>query len=152
MDMNADGSGHVSCCTEYHKVDANGNRLISIRCHPNYRGTGHAWYDWAIIRFEDDSGASKDYPSRILSVISRPCSDSQEKVSFELVVQCCEKKTGRQSILYSEWIFSRDFYLISADAIVGLCFVIESDDRTVFVVEDRSNWASLFYDSASIKY
>ena len=40
----------------------------------------------------------------------------------------------------------------TAEAVVGLCFVIESDDGAVFVVEDRSTWASLFYDSASIKY
>jgi hypothetical protein len=152
-DLNEYGIGKVLCCTEYQKEDMHGNRLISIRCHPNYRGTGHSWYDWAIVRFEDVFGICTDYPSRILSVIPRPSTSTDESIPFDLVVQCCEKRTGRESILFTEWAFNSDFYSISAEAVVGLCFVLETpDNNTVFVVKDRSAWAGLFYESASIKY
>jgi hypothetical protein len=77
-------------CTEYRRHDSNGETLIQIRCHPDYRSNG-PWYDWAFIRFEDNAGNCTDYPSRIL-----PCVPSQEhdkvpdkNVTFELVVQCC---------------------------------------------------------------
>ena len=56
-DLDDDGVGSIRCCTEYHKYDANTDeKMIAIRCHPNFRGKGYAWYDWVIIRYEDEDG------------------------------------------------------------------------------------------------
>ena len=129
--------------------------MISIRCHPNYRGKGFAWYDWAFIRFEDDSGQTRDYPCRILSCIPRNnLGNESPSDTFDLVVQSCGQPTGRESILFTEWSFSRDFYIVPATALVTLCFVLVSNptDGSVLVVKDKSQWASNFYDAAQIVY
>ena len=45
-DLDDNGVGSIRCCTEYHKFDAKTDeKLVSIRCHPNYRGKGYFWYD-----------------------------------------------------------------------------------------------------------
>jgi hypothetical protein len=65
-DLDDNREGSVMCCTEYHKFDRKSNKkMISIRCHPNYRGKGFAWYDWAFTRFEVDRGQMRDYPCRV---------------------------------------------------------------------------------------
>jgi hypothetical protein len=154
LDDNLEGS--VTCCTEYHKFDRRSNeKMIRIRCHPNYRGKGFAWYDWAFIRFEDDSGQTRDYPCRILSCIPRNnLGNESPSDTFDLVVQSCGQPTGRESILFTEWSFSRDFYIVPATALVTLCFVLVSNptDGSVLVVKDKSQWASNFYDAAQIVY
>ena len=129
-------------------------KLISIRCHPNYRGKGFPWYDWAVIRFKDDNGDETDFPSRILSCIPRYGSSGTESPTYDIVIQCCDEPTGRESQLFTEWSFNKDFYVVSTTAIVGLCFVLVSSeiDGTVLVVKDRSEWASTFYDAASFDY
>ena len=70
-DFDANGEGCINCCKEYHKfdVDNNDDRLISLRCHTNYRGKGHPWYDWVIVRTEDANGNDEEYPSRVVSCI-----------------------------------------------------------------------------------
>ena len=72
-DLDANGEGSISCCTEYIKFEtASKDKMIHVRCHPNYRSSGKGWYDWAYIRFEDPDGeSSTDYPSKILSCIPR---------------------------------------------------------------------------------
>jgi hypothetical protein len=154
-DLDMYGEGCIKCCTEYHKYDVDKDeKLISIRCHPNYRGKGFPWYDWAVIRFKDDNGDETDFPSRILSCIPRYGSSGTESPTYDIVIQCCDEPTGRESQLFTEWSFNKDFYVVSTTAIVGLCFVLVSSeiDGTVLVVKDRSEWASTFYDAASFDY
>jgi len=150
-DFDENEEGQIDCCTEYHKysIDTR-DTLISIRCHPNYRGKEIPWYDWALVRFVDDNGETKDYPSRIVCCIKRHGIQS----TFDLVVQCCDSCTGRESILFTEWTFKTDFYVVSATAVVSLCFVIPSSFHTnmsnmssVLVVKDKADWASSFYET-----
>ena len=153
-DFDVHGEGSIKCCTEYHKYDVDTDeKLISIRCHPNYRGKGSPWYDWALIQYEFDNGDVIDFPSRIVSCIPRFTSSGME-TSCDLVVQCCSKPSGRESLLFTEWYFKKDFHVVSATAIVRLCFVLVSSevDGTVLVVKDKLDWASTFYDAASIEY
>ena len=98
------------------------------------------WYNWAIIRFKDDNGDETDYPSQILSCILRHNSSGTETPTFDIVIQCCDEPTGRESQLFTEWYFNKDFYVVSTTTIVGLCFVLVSSevDGTVLVVKDRS--------------
>lgn len=145
----ATGVGSLLLRTEYRRYDLNNECLIHIRCHPDYRSNG-PWYDWAFIRFEDDAGNCTDYPSRILACVPSqqfhhgPISSTD--VKFELVVQCCSVPTDVQSLLFSEWEFCRDFYVVEASALVGACFVLTacSDMSKVLVVRERSQWPSLF--------
>jgi hypothetical protein len=55
------GEGCIQCCTEYHKydIDHGGETLISLCCHPKYRGKGY-WYDWAIVATENDDGTPRE--------------------------------------------------------------------------------------------
>ena len=40
------------CCTEYHKRNTKTDeKMVSICSHPNFRGKGYSWYDWALIRY-----------------------------------------------------------------------------------------------------
>ena len=154
-DVDANGEGVINCCTEYHKfdVDNDDDRLISLRCHPNYRGKGHPWYDWVIVRTEDDNGDETEYPSRVVSCIRRFDVEDND-TTFDLVVQCCTTPTGRESFLYTEWNFSKKFYAVPATALVSLCFVLISSEAngTVLVVNDRQDWPSAFYESANVVY
>jgi len=167
------GEGSVACCTEYNKFNlrhhgAPEELLIAIRCHPNYRGAG-AWYDWAYIRFEDDNGIMTDYPSRIVSCVIRtnPLAEEQHanlnvdhnaqeapQPEFDLVVQCCTTTTGHESLLYNEWTFVTDFYVVSANAVVASCFVLSAcfDNSRVLVVKDETTWSTLFYAGAHMEY
>ena len=73
---------------------------------------------------------------------------------YDLVVQSCGQPTGRESILFTEWSFNRDFYVVPATALVALCFVLVSNpaDGSVLVVKDESLWASNFYDATQTVY
>jgi hypothetical protein len=154
-DFDSNGEGGVDCCTEYHKynIDNDDERLISLRCHPNFRGKGHPWYDWAVVRTEDGEGNVGEFPSRIVSCIPR-FDVLKEETSFDLVVQCCTERTGRESFLFTEWSFVTDFFVLPATSLVGLCFVVVSSDAdsTVLVVNHKSEWPSFFYDSASVAF
>ena len=162
-DLDARGEGSIDCCTEYRKFDANnggigGETYISLRCHPNYRGEGNPWYDWAIIETEDDDGISQGrFPSRILCCIPRHVKGgAADETTFDLIVQFCDKPSGRDSILFTEWIFNPTYYIVPATALVRLCFVIMSlekaDGNVVVVVRDKLEWASLFQVAASATY
>ena len=147
------GVGSLMLRTEYRRHAQNGECLIHIRCHPDYRRNG-PWYDWALIRFEDDAGNCTDYPSRILACIPRQQQQNhtvhptEDAPLFELVVQCCSVPTDAQRslLLFTAWEFCHDFYVVEASALVGACFVVPacSDMSRVLVVQDRSQWPSLF--------
>ena len=149
-DLDENGEGTVECSTEYMKYEVDSKeKCISIRAHPNFRGKGFPWYDWALIRFEDDDGNLDDFPCRIMSCIRRQGHTAEES-TFDLVVQSCSKPTGRESILFTEWTFNKEFHVVASTALVSLCYVLvdgwELTD-TVFVVKDKGKWASLFYNS-----
>ena len=156
-DLDDNGEGAIGCCTEYHKYNtATDEKMVSIRCHPNFRGKGYSWYDWALIRYEDDDGNEKEYPSRVLSCIPRQSRNAGiETDAFDLVIQCCGKPTGRESFLFTEWTFQKEFHVVSSEAVVSLCFVLGSPkqpDSNVLVVSDKLKWASMFYESAMVDY
>jgi hypothetical protein len=67
----------------------------------------------------------RDYPCRIVSCIPRNNKGNETK--FDLVVQSCGQPTGCKSILFTEWSFKRDFYIVPATALVALCFVLDSN-------------------------
>ncbi|KAI2499918.1 hypothetical protein MHU86_14539 [Fragilaria crotonensis] len=141
-DLDENGEGTIECSTEYTKYEVDSEeKCISIRAHPNFRGDGYPWYDWALIRFEDNQGNLDDFPCRIVSCIHRR-GHPQEDKSFDLVVQSCNQPTGRESILFTEWTFDRKFYVVSSTALVSLCYVLvdgcELTD-TVFVVKDKES-------------
>ena len=71
-DLDEQGEGHIECCTEYHKTDATTKeKMICICCHPNFRGKGYPWYDWALIQFELNTGVKKDFLCRVLACVPR---------------------------------------------------------------------------------
>jgi hypothetical protein len=131
-------------------------KMVSICCHPNFRGKGYSWYDWTLVRYEDEHGNEKEYPSRVLSCIPRYSSIAGiETTTFDQIIQCCGKPTGRESFLFTEWNFQKEFHVVSSEAIVGLCFVLgepEQQDSDVLVVSDKEKWASMFYESARVDY
>jgi hypothetical protein len=155
-DLDDGGVGSIRRCTEYHKFDARTDEQVkSIRCHPYYREKGYSWYDWALVRFVNEDGQEDEFPSRVVSCI--PCQSSiagMETTKYDIIFQCCSEPSGRESYLFTEWAFDKKFYFISAEAIVCLCFVLESPDLDsgILVVADKVEWASYFYESAKVKY
>jgi hypothetical protein len=154
--LDDNGVGRIRCCTEYHKYNADTDeKMISIRCHPNYRGKGYAWYDWVLIQYEDKDGNESNFPSRVVSCIPRHTSVAGiETTTFDLVIQCCGEPSGRKSFLFTAWTFKTDYYVVSSEAIVGLCFVLQGPelDSDVLVVTDKLKWASMFYESTKVDY
>jgi hypothetical protein len=155
-DLDGDGVGSIKGCTEYHKYnDETDEKMVSIRCHPNYRGKRYSWYDWALIRYEDDDGNEMEFPSRVVSCIPRHSSIAGiEKTTFDIIIQCCGKPTGRKSLLFTAWTFEKEFHVVSSEAVVSLCFVLQGSDldSDVLVVTDRQKWPSMFYDSTKVDY
>ena len=103
----------------------------------------------------DDDGQEDEFPSRVVSCIPRQSSIAgMEATTFDLIVQCCGEPSGRESFLFTEWTFDKKFYVISTEAIVRLCFVLETPnlDSGVLVVPDKEEWASYFYESAMAEY
>jgi hypothetical protein len=95
----------------------------------------------------------KDFPSRVVCCI--PCHnivDGVETTTFDLVVQCCGEPTGRESFLFTEWTFNKTFHVVSSEAVVQLCFVLESTtlDSDVLIVTEKEKWASMFYEPARL--
>jgi len=110
-----------------------------------------------------------DYPSCIVSCVIRtnPLAEEQHanlnvdhnaqeapQPEFDLVVQCCTTTTGHESLLYNEWTFVTDFYVVSANAVVASCFVLSAcfDNSRVLVVKDETTWSTLFYAGAHMEY
>jgi hypothetical protein len=83
------------------------------------------------------------------------CIGGIETTHFDLIIQCCDKRTGRESFLFTKWTFKKEFNVVSSEAMVGLCFVQNYPnhaDADVLVATDRDKWASMFYDSAIVHY
>jgi hypothetical protein len=129
-DLDDNGVGSITCCTEYHKYNTKTDeKMVSIRSHPNFRGKGNSWYDWALIRFVNDDGNESEYPSRVVSIIPRHSgikTENETSTTFDLIIQCCGEHAGRESFLFTQWTFNKKFHVVSSEAIVGLCFVLES--------------------------
>ena len=145
--LDANGVGKIHLLTEYHKRDSNGEELISIRCHPNYRNRV-SWHDWALFEFESENGSTQDYPCRVVCCLVDGV-DEFDQPDFQLVVQSCTKKTGRTSLLFTEWFFTLQYYAVPATALIAPCFVIDSgsDKSRIQVVTDISLWSDLFSTS-----
>jgi hypothetical protein len=125
--------------------------MICICCHPNFRAKGYPWYDWALIQFELSTGVKKDFPCCVVACVPR---QTDNGFSFDLIVQSCYEPTGRESFLFTEWSFRKEFHVVSATAMVTLCLVLCSSDLNgdVLVVNDRDKWPSYFYEAANIEY
>ena len=157
-DLDDLGVGSIRCFAEYHKYSSETNeKMVSIRCHPNYRGKGYCWNDWALIRYVYDDGDVKDFPSRVVCccIPRHNIIDGVETTTFDLVVQCCGEPTGRESFLFTEWTFNKTFHVVSSEAVVQLCFVpLESTtpDSDVLIVSEKEKWVSLFYELAMVDH
>jgi hypothetical protein len=136
-------TGSVTCCTEYHKLDRMLNKkMISIRCHPNYRDKGIAWYDWLFIRFEEEHGQPRNEPCRILSCTPRNNGGKLWRTNW-LRVHPLHGVVFQQGLLHC-----------SSNSTCHLCFVmvINPADGSVLVVKDKSLWASNLHETAQTVY
>ena len=67
----------------------------------------------------------KDFPCCILACRPRETDDGMD---FELVVQSCHERTGRESAFLTQWSFKKEFHVVKASALVTLCFVLGGND------------------------
>jgi hypothetical protein len=121
-DLDERGEGSIACCTEYHKTDSVTKEKMICICYP--------WYDWALIQFELSTGVKKDFPCRVVACVPRQTNNG---FSFDLIVQSCHEPTGRESFLFTEWSFRKEFHVVSATALVTLCLVLCSCDVMISV-------------------
>ena len=90
-----------------------------------------------------------------MSCIPRRSSiDGVEKTTLDLIIQCCGEPSGRMSFLFTAWTFKKEFYVVSSESVVGLCFVLQGPelDSDVLVVTDKLKWPSIFYESTKVDY
>ena len=125
--------------------------MICICCHPNFRGKGNPWYNGALIQFELSKGVNNDFLCRVLACIPR---QTDNGAHFDLIVQSCHGPSDRESFLFTEWLFRKEFHEVRATALVTLCLVLCISDlnRDVLVVNDRAKWLSYFYEAANVEY
>jgi hypothetical protein len=122
----------VTICTEYKREEH------TFRCHPNYQSNG-PMYDWMFVLFEEGS-----FPCRLAIVVVT----NDENEPFQLVIQSASRKTNKDSVLLSEWLWSDNFYAISPDTIEGPAFVvsIKDDNSKILATLPRNEWAGKFTD------
>jgi hypothetical protein len=134
---------HFGSCMLLYKISA-------LLCLHTFSVVVHTSFPAAHIRFEDADGESfADYPSKILSCISRQ-RDGVD--TFDLIIQCCGKATLREPFLFKEWTFKPDFFVVETSAVVTSCLVIPSTSNGSkgLVSRDRTDWASQFCDAANV--
>ena len=129
----------IHCCTEYVRND------YCFRCHPNYKKEGR-YYDWAMIDFEvvSETGEVKKeaYPCRICAVVPKEPNNFKH---IYLIVQSAQKKLAPDdSILFQNWEFADDYYVVYADAIKSPVFVVEVNETTISTVLQYDEWPDLF--------
>jgi hypothetical protein len=80
--------------------------------------------------------------------------DGIEKTTFDLIIQCCGDPSGHKSFRFTAWIFKKEFYVVSSESAVGLCFVFQGPelDSDVLVVTDKLKWPSIFYVLTKVDY
>jgi hypothetical protein len=116
-------------------------KMICIRCHPNFRGKEYPWCDWALIQFELSTGVKKDFPCHVLAYVPR---QSDNGTTFNLIGQSCHKPTGCQSFLFTEWSFRKEFHVVSATPLVALCLVLcSSSDLNGNVLVINKQWGEI---------
>ena len=132
LDFMAKIDNKVEFCTEYCREGH------IFRCHPNYQSNGPI-YDWMTVLFE----GNKIYPCRLVAVIL--CGNDAPE-PYQLIIQCTTKKTGKSSVLLTEWYMSQDYYIVSPESIQAPCFVIEStdDDSKIHETLAFDKWAQEF--------
>ena len=123
----------------------------SFYAHPSFQG--HAWYDWALVHFEEHIGSGNTiesyYPSKILGFIE--VGDKQEAV-----IQCSEKplewKTVETKFFVAITIgtdYDISFVTVPIDALVHpLCVLpdIGGNANSYFVILPKRNWSRYFGD------
>ena len=123
----------------------------SFYAHPSFQG--HAWYDWALVHFEEHIGSGNTiesyYPSKILGFIE--VGDKQEAI-----IHCSEKplewKTVETKFFVAITIGTDSdvsFVTVPIDALVHpLCVLpdIGGNANSYFVILPKRNWSRYFGD------
>jgi hypothetical protein len=123
----------------------------SFYAHPAFQG--HAWYDWALVHFEEQIGLGDTiesyYPSKILGFIEV---DGKK----EAVIQCSEKPLEWNTVESNFFVaitigtdYNISFVTVPIDALVHpLCVLPDSGGNTnsYFVVLPKRNWSRYFGD------
>lgn len=143
------------------------------RGHPNFRSTGEAWKDWAIVDWGEEVG---QLPSQIWCFIileNLPTSEKKKSKHKERLYHGnCHLESGTYVVLERarliprphtwnanpEMLFkriqlemagsTRSFFLAKTEAIVEPCFIIpdfgSEDKRSYFQIANRDKWADIF--------
>ena len=126
----------VRFCTEYRRD------VHKFRCHPSYQSDG-SMYDWLHIDFGSKFG---HLPCRLcLVIVLDTPSEPDEK--YQLVVQSATKENkNHSSSLLTEWDWSPKYWLVSANSVVGPCFVVSitHNSTTILVAKPYPDWADEF--------
>ena len=128
---------HVQLCTEYVREE------FVFQCHPCYQSNGPI-FDWMNVVFEHKTNKSKTQtcPCRLAAVVLHTMNEDR----FQLVVQCAQNRTGRDSVLFQEWHWSTQYSVISPATIEGTCFVVSIKDDTSTTLQTKSHhlWPTEF--------
>jgi len=127
----------VIICTEFRR-----DKYV-FRCHPNFYSNSPR-FDWLRIQF--DSGI---FPCRLCSVVLLFSSTNNDPEYF-LIVQSTtaqsSPKYGHGSVLFNEWLWSHDYFIVPPESIHSPCFVISSTDDSNRILEalPYEDWALQF--------
>ena len=76
----------------------------------------------------------KTCPCRLSAVVLHTTNED----CFQLVVQCAQNQTGRDSLLFQEWHWSQQYSVTSPATIEGPCFVVSIKDDTSTILQTKS--------------
>jgi hypothetical protein len=100
-----------------------------FRCHPSFQSDG-AMYDWMKAVFN-----GKVYPCRLAAVVVLTDSAANNEDRLQLVVQRTTHATGINSVLFTEWRWSREYHVILPSDVKSPCFVVSIKEDTSKILE-----------------
>lgn len=127
----------IKICTEYRR---NG---MKFRCHPNFQNRG-PMYDWLNI-FDPITEEVK--PALLKAVVVH--NEKKTNVRYDLIVQPVHKRTGRDSVLFTEWEVIPCSKIVNPENVVSPVFVIAIKPDSSRVIEALAveKWADQFTKS-----
>ena len=122
----------------------------SFYAHPSFQG--HAWYDWALVNFEEQNGSGDTIETTILQI--------KVNSKKEAMVQCSKRPLDWNTVESKFFVaikigtdYDISFVSVPMDALVHpLCVLpdIGGNANTYYVVLPKRNWSRYFGDK--IKY
>ena len=87
-----------------------------------------------------------NYPCKVLAIVPKEKNDFLEET--EIVVWCAEKRTDKDSVLFTKWQLMDGYFRVGIESIVSSVFVLDLGRGKIAACLPYPKWASEFTDTS----